>query len=737
MRRFAIGVVLSGALGLSLAGCPDSEFKASTWTKKLDDQKDAERAVDKLEQLGDPSAIDALGKAWEAQGKPVRFLQVLISLARPLTAKQAADAFLTDYAEGRQEHWNDALPYLQKAVSEIDENNPRSVDSAQKAADALGEAKLTAALPQLIDLANKERKKKYIAAQISAVRAIGKMDNDKSTASAALIKLIQKEPPPHPKTATKENKAAVEEAYGLFIAITGAAVNGLGDQRISAATKPLILQMYRTPELFTQIRRALVASGAGAVDELGKILRGQSQDVNQLFTQLKLDEYRGDKGDAPSAAKVSAKDFYAAVVLGDFYDPKSVKDLTAALDLEGRPPLPVYYINDNPSPNTQYNGIFDSIRKIGAAEAEPTVRKFWSSGPSAAPAPAKGKKGPAAADPTGGSAEAKETARILAIGVYPFVARDSSAATELAKIADSPGDNQIRQEAATAFARLSRNPDDIKVLLKMAKTQSDAAQKQHDFATKEKAKADAADKLYEDQKKAVAVAKADALKATHDSKLSEDQKKAKVKEAKDLEDKLKGDQKKVHNEAVGPYRGAVQAEKDLNSFSRLFKTHIARIVVAIRCKDDINCYVKTLAMKPDDAIKDVQPYTPDDNIAKDWSKDEKLGLVDAEVERAMLEIGKKGQAASALTDTLLDAAKSDDRLIRQSVLLALPKIAKIPCGNCEAKLDAAIKSGEGKQGMNDLNLETTMMRNYFSWAGGKTPTAAPAPADAPAPAPAK
>ncbi|HEY4056281.1 MAG TPA: hypothetical protein VGM39_06715, partial [Kofleriaceae bacterium] len=92
-----------------------------------------------------------------------------------------------------------------------------------------------------------------------------------------------------------------------------------------------------------------------------------------------------------------------------------------------------------------------------------------------------------------------------------------------------------------------------------------------------------------------------------------------------------------------------------------------------------------------------------------------------------------------LTDTLLDAAKSDSRLIRQSVLLALPKIAKVPCANCEAKLDTAIKEGEGKSALGDLNLETTMMRNYFSWAGGKTPSAAPAeapPAEAPA-APAK
>ena len=85
-----------------------------------------------------------------------------------------------------------------------------------------------------------------------------------------------------------------------------------------------------------------------------------------------------------------------------------------------------------------------------------------------------------------------------------------------------------------------------------------------------------------------------------------------------------------------------------------------------------------------------------------------------------------------MTDTLLDAAKSDVRLIRQSVLLALPKIAKIPCTNCESKLDAAIRAGEGKTTLGDLNLETTMLRNYFSWAGGKTPTAEK-PVEAPAP----
>ena len=104
----------------------------------------------------------------------------------------------------------------------------------------------------------------------------------------------------------------------------------------------------------------------------------------------------------------------------------------------------------------------------------------------------------------------------------------------------------------------------------------------------------------------------------------------------------------------------------------------------------------------------------------------------------MLEIGKMGAKASDKTEILLDAAKSDDRLIRQSILLALPKVAKVPCNTCEAKLDAAIKAGEGKSTLGDLNLETTMLRNYFAWAGGKTPSAPAAdlPADTPAPKPA-
>src|SRR5262245_10504512 len=112
MSRFP-AFVLAGLL-VGLAGCPDNPYAVGTWTKKLDDPREAERAVTQLEQLGNPDAIPALGQAWADQGKPVRLLQVIISLARPLTQKEAHDQYVTDYdrPEGRKASWDKALPFL-------------------------------------------------------------------------------------------------------------------------------------------------------------------------------------------------------------------------------------------------------------------------------------------------------------------------------------------------------------------------------------------------------------------------------------------------------------------------------------------------------------------------------------------------------------------------------------------------------------------------------------------------
>jgi hypothetical protein len=715
-RRALLLPALLPAL-VALAGCPEDPYKAETWTKKLGDQRESERAVTELEQLGDPSAIEKLGSTWIDQGKPVRVLQVIISLARPLTPEEAKAKYVTDYeVTGRPANWDKALPFLKRALSEVDEANPRSVESASKAADALGESRLPDGLDALIELAQRPVTKKLIQAQVAAIRAIGKYSDESAKAAGALTKVIDKDPPQHPKTGKdREQGRSLEEKYGLFLGVTGAAINALGELRVPSAAKTLALSMFRTPELFTQVRRALVASGPAAADELRRVLAGNHPEVNQLFKDKKMERYCGDKNDAPpdQCQPVSAMYFYPAVVLGDFYDAKAVPELLAALR---RAPQPVYYIDDQPSPNTQYNAIFDALRKIGSPEGAAPVRALALARGEAGRQARGAKK---AGDPQA-AGEPDLNTRILAIGAYPFLSRDDAGIDELGKIAaDNKADDTLRQEAATAFARLSHDARDISVLEALAQKYFDAsAKKRAEADGKAKTAAAAADKEFEKAKKVVEDAKSAALRATHDNSKSAEDIKAATETAKKADEAFKI-AKKTHRDAVAPYKAADGAAKAYKGYARMFQTHIARIEVAIRCKGSIDCYAGSLKLTPEAAAKHNAQYIKD---IKAWTRDEQLGLVEAAVERSMLEIGKRGAAASGLTDTLLDNAKSDNRLIRQSILLALPKIAKVPCANCEAKLQAAIKAGEGKTTLGDLNLETTMMRNYFGWAGGKTPS---------------
>ena len=727
MRRLAPFMLVTLVGLASLTGCPSDQYDYKTWTKKLDDTHENERAVQKLEELGHPGAIPALGDAWVEQGKPVRFLQVIISLARPLTPAEAKAKFVTDFEEkGREASWDAALPYLKKALEDVDEANPRSVDSASKAAEAMGEAKLPGGLESLVKLVEKPVTRKLVTAQVGAIRAMGQYDNNEKKAEAvkALTTLVDREPPAHPRTAGKENKAAIIEKFELFLATTGAAINALGELRAPQAAKTLVVAQYRTPELFTQIRRALVAAGPDAKAELRKALAGTHAEVNELFKQKKYSQYCGDKGDAPpdQCQDVAAKDFYPTTVLGDFYDPGTVRDLLAVL---GRKPLPAYYVDEQPGP-TQHVAVFDALGKIGSAEAAKEVYALWKG----VKAPKKGEMAPPEFD-----------TKILAIVKYPFLARDQTGVDELASIAGDNGadresqfHDRLRTVAAEAFARMSRDPKDITVLQGLAKKYFEAsAEKRKAADGKPKTDSAAADKVLEAEKKKVDEAKINLLKVTKDTSKSATDIRDETKKVKDLETKLK-EKKKTHREKTAPYKQLDELAKGYRRFARLFEEHIARIQTGIRCKDDLDCYAATLKLKPEDTKQYVKNYIKD---IESFTKEELVKLLEGNVERAMLELGKRGQKAGKYTDLLLDNAKSDNRIIRQSILLALPKIATIPCANCEAKLDAALKAGEGKNMLRDLQLETTMMRNYFSWAGGKTPSKSAPAAEAPPPAPAE
>ncbi len=303
--------------------------------------------------------------------------------------------------------------------------------------------------------------------------------------------------------------------------------------------------------------------------------------------------------------------------------------------------------------------------------------------------------------------------RTLAISAYPFLARGDADVDALGKIAaDNSADDGLRQEAATAFARLARDPKHITFLLGLAERYTKEAAKKRKSADAAKPGTANADAALAKKEKAWDDSKAKLVQIAKDPAATVEQIKTATAATKQLEDSFR-DAKRKHRDQTAGYRSLDQAAVAYTGFARMFQTHVARIEIAIHCKDDLACFAATLTQSEAESVARMKRHVPD---VEAWTNEEKHGLYEASVERAMLEIGKRGAAAAELTEALLDAVKSDDRLVRQSILLALPHIAKLPCVSCVTKLDAAIKTGEGKPAIEALNLETTMLRNYFRWA---------------------
>src|SRR5262249_42165146 len=124
------------------------------------------------------------------------------------------------------------------------------------------------------------------------------------------------------------------------------------------------------------------------------------------------------------------------------------------------------------------------------------------------------------------------------------------------------------------------------------------------------------------------------LKATHDNSKTAEDIRAATEAAKKAKDAF-ATAKTAHAEAVKPYRSADGDAKASRGYARMFQTPIAGIQTAMSCKQDLNCYAATLKLKPADAVRNVASYIRD---IKSWTPDEQVGLVEASVDRAMLEL---------------------------------------------------------------------------------------------------
>jgi hypothetical protein len=167
--------------------------------------------------------------------------------------------------------------------------------------------------------------------------------------------------------------------------------------------------------------------------------------------------------------------------------------------------------------------------------------------------------------------------------------------------------------------------------------------------------------------------------------------------------------KKQHRDKISVFTMNDSHAKEYVGYARMFQTHLARIELAIRCAEAVDCYAAALRTTPADAVLQLRTMLPG---ADKWTDEEKQGLVEAYVDRATLELGRR--KATAKLDALLDALANENRVIREAILLVLPKLAPTPCPACVTKLDAAIESGRSKTYLAAVQLETQIVRNYLA-----------------------
>jgi hypothetical protein len=320
---------------------------------------------------------------------------------------------------------------------------------------------------------------------------------------------------------------------------------------------------------------------------------------------------------------------------------------------------------------TQHEMILEALRKIGATTAAPIVKAIWATPP----------------------AKKQNRRRIAALLAYPAIAPDATSVDELWRLASAGAEpTEIQTAAETAFASLAREQRHLKVLAARAKRAVHDANSANAAAEGTlKARAVAANKALDDARAGHGAA-VDAVTAAPSDPVAAAKLRA-VESAIEAAKDAQGD-------ASNAYVTAARRASVLQAASRRLDAEIASVLVAIRCKADIQCFAGTLSRTPAQAFDDVRPYLADPDR---WHVNELRPFRQAEVERAMLELGKRGTAASAATDTLIEALVRDDPDAK-SVELAVTKIAPLPCDACVRAL-----TGNGRA--------VTRLRSYFVWAG--------------------
>lgn len=761
LARVVLAAPVALALVLTQTGCPDDPHDASTWTDKLGDKHELERALTELQRLKDPDSIGPLAKAWEDNNKPARILRIIISIAdqydpesdkyRNLSAaaarrvdpddkKYKAEREITDPDErekirkARYEadirrtygpfyekgpYWEKAVPVLQKAVAEYlgDDNNDRLIENAIAAVDALGKAKEFGAdndVQVIIDAAKHSvpADSKAQVVRVAALRALGKW-SESELAKTTLIDVL--------KMAGEEDQHA---------AVFAAAADALGYAQSTDAIDPMIKAMFNLPAVYGFCRRSLVAIGKPAIKPLLQVFEGKHKEMNEFAKEKKFaascegyktiggQRVKVNLGGTKTCIAPKALEVKTANILGDLLAREAVPAMLKELD---QPAMPSGWHPQSGAPfANQHQAIFIALRKMGANKdvAERLIQYI------------KDKN-------------SEDSLVAMAIDTYSYVTRDTSQLNYFKAIMtqsasrtgekidakDKDDADPMAVAAALAYSRLASSRDDMapfKSKIKEYAADAAANEKKFEAANKEFEKIEPGWKKTDEEYKEKVVRPSIKAwdKANEELKKNDPAKYQAERDAKPWFETIKKKHKKqydAHKKAKAEFDKAEQEklnyENRLNeaiALQRSAEQNMGRIVVGVQCKGDPKCLVSFGSKSPNEVAKEIEKDIPG---ATKWEPDQKKLLWIAANERALLELAKLGSKAEPVTKDLLELLPSTDRFIREGVLLALPQVAKLPCGDCARVLDEVIKEQENQTPLAALTADARVWRNYYHWAG--------------------
>ena len=419
-------IVLAGLLALT--GCPKDEYDPDTWIDKLEDfESPAEfnNAVSRLEQLKDPKAIKPLRKAWEKYNHAPNVLRAIVRLAEQDEFDGKKGPFWTE----------DAIAVLETAVGEYDSGDPRSIEDAMYAADALGRARQDSSLPVLVEAATKKLPKLNPGqnVRIAALRALGHYRNN-AKAVQTLVRVLE---------------ADLEDQD---IRVHAAAANGLAETGSAEALQPLLMALYRISAIFQQVRRAITVIGPEAIPELVKIYEGKHAELNKFAKENKFatdcDKEQGPRTKCSAPGNLR---FKAATLLGDLYARQAADML--AKSLRDDPKVAFFDPSGAPGPY-DHAAVLTALRKIGDPGTASAVLAY------AADSKTDNQLRPIAIDVFSTLSSSR-----TGLDFLEGIVNGSSSLVSGGDVDDSdPLIETIKEAGALAYARLATKKADLKVL---------------------------------------------------------------------------------------------------------------------------------------------------------------------------------------------------------------------------------------------------------------------------------